>query len=39
MGRRGALDVTAIKSTENIFEEWPKFRVVMDFGEASIIVA
>jgi hypothetical protein len=34
MGRRGALDVTAIKSTENIFKEWPKFQVVIDFGWA-----
>jgi hypothetical protein len=34
MGRKGALDVTAIESTKNIFEEWPEFRVVMDFRGA-----
>jgi hypothetical protein len=39
MGRRGALDVTAIESTKNILKEWPKFQVVTDFRGAWIIVA
>jgi hypothetical protein len=34
MSRRAVLDVTAIKSTKNIFGGWPKFQVVMDFGRA-----